>query len=144
MNGLCSLNCNVDSSQVESVFEAAFLEARRHRWIESQNAGRDLGDQVFHDWYRRFWWAFLRYRHVEHLLGERAWLEFDVASFGILQKSSGWDGPLAQEIIELYRTGWENLNIIEHALSREYPMGEVHNCLVTINMNDARLNPQFN
>lgn len=139
MTQLCSLHCEVDS-----VFEAAFLEARRHRWIESQNAGHDLGERAFLDWYQRYWWAFLRYRHVEHLQGERAWREFDVASFGVLQESPQWDSPLTQEIIELYRTGWENLNIIFHSLDREYPMGEVHRCLKTINMNDARLNPRFN
>lgn len=143
MNELCPLNCHVDFSQVESVFEAAYLEARRHRWIESQNAGRDLGDLVLRDWYRRFWWTFLRYRHVEHLLGERAWLEFTGRSFAVLQTSPQWENPLTQEIIELYRNGWENLNIVAHALQRDYPMDEVRECLATINMNDARLNPQF-
>ncbi len=129
--------------KVESVFEAAFLEARRHRWIESQNAGRDLGNQAFRDWYRLFWWTFIRYRHVEHLLGERRWREFDSASFGVIVSSPALSSPLSQEVVDLYRTGWENLNIIGHALQREYPMDAVLNCLVTINMNDARLNPQF-
>jgi hypothetical protein len=144
MNEMCPVDCQLVESDVDSVFEAAFLEARRHRWIESQNAGRDLGNVVFNDWYRRFWWTFLRYRHVEHLLGEQAWLEFDAASFSVLQKSPRWGNPLTQEIIELYRVGWENLNIIDHALNRDYPMNEVFECLATINMNDARLNPQFN
>ncbi len=144
MNELCSLDCHVDHSQVESVFEAAYLEARRHRWIESQNAGRDLGSPVIHDWYRRFWWTFLRCRHVEHLLGERAWLEFDADSYCVLQNSPRWNTPLSQEIIDLYRIGWENLNLIDHALHRDYPMHEVYECLATINMNDARLNPKFN
>lgn len=144
MNELCSLESHLDYSEVESVFEAAFLEARRHRWIESQNAGRDLGEQVLWDWYRRFWWTFLRYRHVEHLLGERAWLEFTSNSFAVLKESLRWQSPLAQEIIDLYRTGWENLNIIDHALDRAYPMDEVCDCLTAINMNDARLNPRFN
>lgn len=137
MNQACLL-----PSKVESVFEAAFLEARRHRWIASQNAGRDLGDEAFREWYQLYWWTFIRYRHVEHLLGERRWLEFDTATFGVLLSSPA-SSPLSQEIIELYRTGWENLNIIHHALQREYPMDEVYDCLVTINMNDARLNPQF-
>jgi hypothetical protein len=144
MNELCSRECHVDYDHVESLFEAAFLEARRHRWVESQNAGRDLGDPVFRDWYHRFWWAYLRYRHVEHLLGERAWLEFAASSFAVLQRSPHWETPLAQEIIELYRTGWENLNIIDHALQRAYRMDEVCDCLASINMNDARMDPQFN
>lgn len=143
MNVLCSIDCHVDYSQVESVFEAAYLEARRHRWIESQNAGRDLGDRAIRDWYRRFWWTFLRYRHVEHLQGDWEWLEFSADSFGVLQQSSEWQTPLTQEIVDLYRTGWENLSIICHSLERAYPMEKVYCCLVTINMNDARLDPQF-
>ena len=128
---------------VTSVFEAAFLEARRHRWIESQKSRRDLGDTAFRDWYHRFWWPFLRYRHVEHLLGERQWEEFERNTFGVLQVPLSNGSPLNREIIELYRSGWENLDIINHAVRRDYPMNQIHDCLVTINMNDARLNPRF-
>lgn len=138
MSQICFHRCDV-----ESVFEAAYLEACRHRWIESQIAGRDLGDTAIRDWYRKYWWPFLRYRHVEHLLGDRGWREFDATSFGVLDDALRLRRPLAMEIIDLYRTGWENLNIIHHSLHRNYPMDEVRGCLKMINMNDARLDPQF-
>lgn len=130
--------------EVLSVFEAAFLEARHHRWIESQKAGRDLGDAAFLDWYRRHWWRFLRHRHVEHLLGDVCWQEFNPDSFGVLGSLPGEDEWLAAEIVELYREGGENLGIIQHAYEQDWPLHEVRECLLLINMNDARLDPRFN
>ncbi len=127
---------------VESVFEAAFEEARQHRWIESQNCGRDLGDWAIYDWYRQFWPTFLRHRHVEHLVGERWWAEFSKKSYGVLRETLVYD-VLANDIVDLYRNGEENLTIIKWALDEGHDLDEIVDSLLLINMNDARLDPRF-
>ena len=99
-------------SCVESVFEAAFEEARQHRWIQSEDCGRDLGEWAIYDWYRRWWSTFIRHRHVEHLVGERWWSEFSPSSYGILREILVYD-LLANDIVDLYRNGDENLDIIK-------------------------------
>ena len=129
---------------VVSVFEAAFNEARQHCWIESQKQSRDLGEQALRDWYHRFWWRFLRYRHLEHLLGERPWEEFDRDTFGSLQQFLLERGQFAHDIVDFYRDGWENLDIINWAIRHEISIDEVYDCLNLINMNDARIDPRFN
>lgn len=126
-----------------SLIEAAYHEARRHQWIESQKHQRDLGDTAFREWYRRYWWSFLRHRHIEHLMGECRWAEFEAVTFGRLHGLLETFGELADEIIEQYRTGSENLDIINWGLRRQQDMESVYECLVQINMNDARIHPSL-
>ncbi len=121
-----------------SLFEAAYHEACRHQWLESQFARRDLGNAAFYDWYHRYWTTFLRYRHIEQLLGEHAWCEFNQKSFGILQDAYERD-PLTYEVIEQYRSGKENLNIIRWAQDAGHCADTVRQCLLQINMNGIRL-----
>ncbi len=126
-----------------SLIEAAYHEARRHQWIESQKQSCDLGDTAFRDWYRRYWWSFLRHRHIEHLMGECHWREFDRASYGRLHGLLDTFGVLAEDVIEQYRVGRENLDIVNWALHYGCDMDDLHECLVQINMNDARIQPDF-
>lgn len=127
-----------------SLFEAAFKEARCHRWIESQKSGCDRGSESFHEWYDRFWWNFLRYRHLEHLLGEYRWLEFPAETFGVLTPFVESNDELAIVIIDLYRQGCENLDIVNWALREDLSLPDVRDRLAVINMNDARMDPRFN
>jgi hypothetical protein len=131
-------------AEVCSLYEAAFEEARCHRWIESQKRGRDLENEGFLEWYHRFWWNFLRYRHLEHLLGDHRWLEFASDSFGVLGPFVDSNDELAIEIIDLYRQGCENLDIVNWALREKLSLAEVRERLAVINMNDARIDPRFN
>lgn len=127
-----------------SIFEAAYCEASRHRWIESQKSGCDLGDFAIRDWYQRFWWTFLRYRHTEHIFGEFHWDEFPRQSFATARPLLDSDDELAATIIDLYLQGFENLDIISWANRTGHEFEPVYECLLLINMNDARLDPKFN
>ena len=127
-----------------SIFEAAYLDACRHRWIESQKRGCDLGDFAIRDWYQRFWWTFLRYRHSEHILGNYRWDEFPQRSFATARPLLDGNDQLAATIIGLYLEGFENLDIISWANRSGHHFDSVYECLLLINMNDARLDPRFN
>ena len=59
-----------------SLYAEAVKEAERHKWIESQKHGRDLGQAAIRDWYRNYWNRFCRWRRMEHLQGTRRWREF--------------------------------------------------------------------
>jgi hypothetical protein len=37
----------------------ALLEAEKHKWIESQKAQRDLGDDAIRDWFLKYWNSWL-------------------------------------------------------------------------------------
>ncbi|MDA1162271.1 MAG: hypothetical protein O3B13_04135 [Planctomycetota bacterium] len=140
---LMSQVCTLDV-EVLSLYEAALQEARRHRWIESQKRGCDLGDQGFREWYDCYWAIYIRYRHLEHLLGDRQWLEFDSAAFGVLTPLVRNQDELAAEVVELYRQGWENLDILNWAIRAGLDLNQVKECLIVINMNDARIDHRLN
>ena len=70
------------AGRTASIHDEARREAQRHKWIESQKHGRDLGDQAIRDWYRKYWRAYCRHRRIEHLRGRKRWAEFDDEPFG--------------------------------------------------------------
>src|SRR5439155_7769089 len=58
-----------------SVYAESEKEALRYKWIESEKAGRDLGDLAIRKWVQQHWWGYLRARWLEHLQGKRFWVE---------------------------------------------------------------------
>lgn len=105
-----------------SLHDAAIDEALRHKWIESERAGRDLGDGAIRSWARQHWHTFVRQCWIEHLEGRVFWIELDERDFGLLRTK--WnDSALLDEIVARLSMGAENLDIlcwsVEHV-----PVGE--------------------
>ena len=122
-----------------SVYEEARQEAERHKWIESQKQGRDLGEAALRDWYRRYWNAYCRFRHLEHLHGDHAWEEFSPQIFGELVALMKRRDPLFEEILRRVCDGQENLEIIQWALDSNQNMDRIRSILATVDVNRARL-----
>jgi hypothetical protein len=124
-----------------SIHERGAVEALRHKWIESEKAGRDLGDAAIRHWIKRHWNAFLRERWIEHLEGRIFWTELDQGDFGLLQHEF-LDSKVRDEIIRRLKTGGENLDILcwshERKLARE-ELWEVLHILERLDINSRRL-----
>src|SRR5690349_2629271 len=60
-----------------SVQDEGRREALAYRWIESEKAGRDLGEACIKRWVHEHWNGFLRARWIEHLQGRTYWMELD-------------------------------------------------------------------
>ena len=117
-------------------------EAQRFKWIESEKAGRDLGEMAIQLWIGRYWNTFLRHRWLEHLRGETFWIELDQGNFGLLH-SAFQSSPFIEAIIEHLRHGRENLDIILWALKNHVPMSEVLEILEALDVNSRRLECRF-
>src|SRR4051794_12760413 len=52
-----------------SVYVHGEQEALKYKWIESEKAGYDLGEDAIRRWVKCHWWGFLRARWLEHLQG---------------------------------------------------------------------------
>ena len=126
----------------KSVHTAALEEAHRHKWIESQKHGRDLGEFALREWYRLHWVEYCRYCHLEHLEGNQPWQEFDPEMFGDLLGLMQSQDVLLDRILDRVCTGQENLEILQWALRYELPMDRVIGILEQLNVNNARLEPQ--
>jgi len=121
-----------------SVHDWGALEAQRYKWIESEKAGRDLGEWAIRCWVRQHWNGFLRERWLEHLEGRTFWIELDHEDFGLLQHAFR-DSPLIDEILRRLKSGEENLDILNWAIDAKLPMEEVLQILESLDINSRRI-----
>jgi hypothetical protein len=119
-------------------------EAQRFKWIKSQEAGRDLGDQAIKLWICQHWNGFLRHHWLEHLQGKTLWIELQEADFGLLQRKFQ-GSTLIDPILESLKYLKENLDIIcwaREAFSQQR-MEEVLNILEALDVNSCRIKCEF-
>lgn len=115
----------------------------RHKWIESQKAGCDLGEECIRDWVKRHWTGYLRARWVEHLQGKVFWVELDKGDFGLLQREFIEQNALLNDILDQLKSGKENLHVIFWAVSVGIPTEPVHEILEALDVNSRRLRHRF-
>ena len=126
-----------------SVYVDGEQEALRYKWIESERAGRDLGEEALRRWVKEHWWGYLRARWLEHLQGKRFWVELDRVDFGLLQRRYQEDSDLLDRILDRLKSGKENLDVILWALDFGIPMDRVLAILESLNINACRLAHRF-
>jgi hypothetical protein len=126
-----------------SVYADCEQEALRFKWIESEKAGRDLGDSAIRRWVQKHWWGYLRARWMEHLQGKRFWMELDRGDFGLLQKRFTENELLLDRILDRLKEGQENLDIILWALDWHVPLPPVREILEVLDINSRRLAHRF-
>ncbi len=124
-----------------SVYREAEKEIEVHRWVESEQAGRDLGVAAEVGWSKSYWLRFYRYRFVRHLRGEVIFEEFDAASFGLVNGRLAADRELLERILDRIADGDENLTIIRWTHDNNLPMDQVLEILEAVNINSQKLAP---
>ena len=128
-----------DGVAVKSIFEEASREAYRHKWIESEKAGYDIGDGAIEDWHRRFWHQFIRERWIQHIRGVTFWRELDNDDFNILEREFEDCREQADAIVAMLEKGGENLDIVQWAVETGEDMGVVLHILGRLDLNAHRI-----
>src|SRR3954451_1886187 len=128
----------IRTSAMKSVHDQGEQEAKRHKWIESEKAGRDLGEWAIRCWVREHWNGFLRARWLEHLQGRTFWIELDHNDFGLLEREFQ-DSLLIEEILARLKTGQENLNVLIWAIDNGLRMEDVLEILEALDINSRRI-----
>ena len=126
-------------SSESQLYRMALVEAEKHKWIESQKAGRDLGEAALRDWSRKYWWRWCRDRWIEHLSGERFWSELDQHDFGLLKRDFHPNMFLTEQIAMKIKMGGENLDIIQWAHTSKQDIAQVLQILKLLDINSRRL-----
>jgi hypothetical protein len=126
-----------------SVFAEGEREALRFKWIESEKAGCDLGESAIRRWVQNHWWGYLRARWLEHLQGKQFWMELDKKDFGLLQRCFQEQSLLLDRILDRFKAGQENLDIILWALDWKIEMEMVITILEALDINSRRLACRF-
>lgn len=126
-----------------SVYADCEQEALRFKWIESEKAGRDLGEAALRRWVQCHWWGYLRARWLEHLQGRRFWVELDRGDFGLLSREFRNDDLLLDRILDRLKAGQENLDIICWAHNWGVQTQAVIQILEALDINSRRLAHRF-
>src|SRR5947209_8316475 len=133
----------VQAAEKCSVYADSDQEALRFKWIESEKAGRDLGEAALRRWVQDHWWGYLRARWVEHLQGKRFWVELDRGDFGLLQREFQNEAVLLDRILDRLKVGKENLDILIWAHDWGIAMEPVLRILEALDINSRRLAHRF-
>ena len=126
-----------------SVYVEGEQEALRYKWIESEKAGRDLGETAIRVWVQKHWWGYLRARWLEHLQGKRFWVELDRGDFGLLERRFVDNTLLLDRILDRLKSGQENLDILRWCFDWGIQTGPVVDILTALDINSRRLAHQF-
>jgi hypothetical protein len=126
-----------------SIYEDCERETDRHKWIESEKAGQDLGEVAVRQWVKHHWSGYLRARWLEHLQGKIFWTELDRGDYGLLTRRFEDRHNLLNHIVDRLKTGQENLNVIVWAIDVKLPMAEVLEVLTALDINSRRLSHRF-
>lgn len=126
-----------------SIYVDSQAEAERFKWIESEKAGRDLGETAIRRWVKDHWWGYLRARWLEHLQGKCFWIELDRGDFGLLQRAFQDQKELLDHILGRLKDGQENLDIIIWASRNRISLDPVIQILEALDINSRRLVHRF-
>jgi hypothetical protein len=134
---------SASAPQKYSVHEESEYEILRHKWIESERAGYDLGEAAVRQWVRDHWRGYLRARWLEHLQGSRFWIELDRGDYGLLKRAFHDDRALLDKILDRLKSGCENLDVICWASETDIPSERVLRILDALDINSRRLLHRF-
>ena len=126
----------------QSIHECGIIEAMRYKWIESEKAGRDLGDSAIRNWVSQHWNGFLRARWLEHLEGKAFWIELDQDDYGLLQHAF-LESEIIGEVVDRLKQGQENLDLIFWARDEGHDPEELIQILEALDVNSRRIECLF-
>lgn len=130
--------CRHTKDAPASVYERARQEANRHKWIESEKLGRDVGLVAIQEWSQRHFNRLVRWCRWLHLTGRQCFREFRCEQFGTVPDPKD---PIAAQIVRQYWDGKENLEIYCSAHGCGWPSEQVFQLLMLLDINGTRLHP---
>ena len=130
------------ANSAPSLHDAAYSEAERHKWIESEKCGADLGQAALIEWYRLHWPHYCRIRRYEHLEGRQKWREFEESKFGQLYALIVAGDLLVDRVLDRYFAGMENLDIISWGIEWGLPRDRMIRILDELDINLVRIEPR--
>jgi len=114
-------------------------QACEFKWIESEKAGRDLGETAIKRWVQCHWNGYLRFRWVQHLEGTVFWTELGQEDYGFLKHKFQDKALLLDRIADHLRACKENLDILLWAIDWHINIQDVLAILNDLDINGKRL-----
>lgn len=130
-----------DGVLVHSLTAHAIQALERHKWIESQKAGHDVGTSAYEHWLDHCWKGWTRSKLLEHLYGWRCWAAFDEEDYGLFTRSTvehHVSKTILEQVANLLADGGENLDVINWAITADHDIEAIMWLLDRIDINSKR------
>ena len=121
------------------LYAEAHHECMRYKWIVSEKACRDLGEDAIRDWHDQHWHRFVRTCWAEHVEGKRFWQELDLDDFGVVRRQFDGRKPLLEAVLAQLKDNRENLDVIVWARATGQDMEATLEILEVLDINSRRL-----
>lgn len=125
-----------------SIMHHAASDYAAQKHLDWERLSYDIVETASENWRRRFWRLWFRGHWVEHILGEKYWIEMGHENYGLLKQGQPHNVVLVQRVADRLIVGWENLGIILWASDWGFDLNEIIEILKKININDVRVNGQ--
>jgi hypothetical protein len=135
-------SCCLDAIIKESLHLRSVEEALKHKWIESEKRGHDLGEEAIRHWIQKHWNGYLRDRWIEHLEGKHFWIELSADDFGLLTRRP-FQSEYFDAIVAMLKARGENFTILNWAIDNNLPTDEIREILEYLDVNSARIECQL-
>jgi len=118
----------------------AMWEARKYKWIKSQQNKHDYGHQAITEWFHDYFYQWYRNRLLEHFKGIRQWKEFGQDNYNI---ETQIHSKLANQILEnLLSRGILNEQLGMIITSKDDELQEIIFILKKLDINNKRIEIQ--
>lgn len=131
---------SIDTS--DCLFDCGLVEACKHKLIESQRFGEDLGMLSVKDWCSRHWRTFQRFRRIEHVFGEKYYRQFPAVEFGVWKDREREEGSVFDLVLGAFECCMENLQFVEWARSQKLSEKDAYPLFILLDPNCVRWDPR--
>jgi hypothetical protein len=117
-------SCCLDAIIKESLHLRSVEEALKHKWIESEKRGHDLGEEAIRHWIQKHW------------------IELSADDFGLLTRRP-FQSEYFDAIVAMLKARGENFTILNWAIDNNLPTDEIREILEYLDVNSARIECQL-
>jgi hypothetical protein len=121
--------------EAHSIMYHAAADHAAEKHLDWERLSYDVEETYSEHWRRRFWRLWFRCRWVEHIRGDKYWIEMGEENFAALRKGRTINPLLVERVADRLIVGWENLGIILWATDWGLDIDDVIDVLKKINVN---------
>lgn len=123
-----------------SVLHHAAADYAGQKYLDWERLSYDIEPTASEHWRKRYWRLWFRAHWVEHVLGQRYWMEMGDENFGMFGRDGSQASLLVERVADRLIVGWENLGIILWASDWGLSLDDVIDILKKLNINHVTVN----
>ena len=128
-----------EPAEKHSIMYHAAADYAARKYLDWERLSYDVEETASEHWQSRFWRLWFRARWVEHVLGDKLWIEMGDEHFALLKQDRPHHSLLVNRVADRLVVGWENLDLILWAQDWGLDLDEIIEVLKKININHIQV-----